>query len=298
MSHTFIKDLAKIDWVECADGIVLTPTVKTCSTTMDRVTYSFNFSNLAVNLPVDYINWVVCGIKICPAEGMIPPGGDGADESPFSVSLRRDNFSLFGIPGDFTMAYYGKWMNFTYPMPVGFLLNTHPEVYVERYRKAIERICRNAEKPSIAIYLRRVQDISNYNYVFVISNSLGGRAADGSENGSCSNYKIMRVYQHGRGIFPIEYYAGNIPGPMKIIPSWGLIKKGWLDINSYYHSMTRHTLDYNLSNLWIKADDQTPVTNTYAAHTADAADTNTTNIVVSLDKTPSKNSVVVNINIQ
>lgn len=206
----------------------------------NRVEYSFNLSSVNAHIPSDSYNWIICGLRIIPAEGMLPPGGEPLDahEVPFSVFLRRNkHHGLFGIPGDFTMAYYGRWDTFTWPIPIGVIRALNPSVHLYYPGNYIGPLV-------VELYLRQIEDISDYNYVFVISNS--------SVNDD--PVRAVAIYQKRTGLFPMEHFIGDssdpVPGPFKIIPSWGLIRRGWFYNDNFYNTMDVNVLRQTINHIW------------------------------------------------
>jgi len=203
------------------------------------VAYTFSLSSINAHIPYDSFNWVLCGLRITSSEGMSPPAGDMVQ--PYSVLLGINNTQLFGIPGDFTMAYEGQWSTFTWPLPINLIRNLRPSVRLQYYPNTPR-----LRPPIVELYVRQVDDISDYNYIFVISNNLS----------SIDRVRHTVLYHRDAGLFPMEYFTECVPGPFKAIPSWSLIRRGWRDTQMCHSSMDIDTFKYNINYMWIDDDDR------------------------------------------
>jgi hypothetical protein len=236
-SRTYIKDLAALPWNTSPRAIVWRPTLQD-SSTETRVAWSFDFAEFRRSFP-EYIynSYVVCGIRIRPSIVTRPPG----DEAPahiYSVFLRKNNLSVMGIPGDFSMAAEGCWAEFSYPLPVYFLSTMRPMICVEREMTRLEmRQMRPRPEPVVEILAHRVEDISASNYVFVMMNGLNREVV------------VRNIFADNK-LFTPEYFQGSIPGPLKVIPSWGLIRGGWAGTEIYSRGGSLENIHYLSNKVW------------------------------------------------
>lgn len=235
----FIKDLNNIDWKLNENSVILNTPARIVTYRRDKVCYSFNFLVLSelYSLSGDSDNLVVCGFRVSNRDGS-PPGSDDETSPSFSVFLRNEN-SLFGIPGDFTFARFGKWDRFTWPLPVSFLLDINPSVHIELSspnRDLFDSGQLN-QVPLVELYLMRVADLTTRtNLVFTILNF-------GKPN-------ITHIYQRHFGLFNCNYFNETVPGPFKLIPSWGIIRLGWNDTQREHPSTSLDVLNYCSNEIW------------------------------------------------
>ena len=244
-----LKDLDKLPWNTSPGKMIYSPPLQDVSS-KTRMAWKFDAKELRSQFfGKDYWSWVVCGIRVRTSVESGPPGGEPCAHT-YSVFLRKNNLSFLGMPGDFSMARENEWSPLAYPFPVLFLADMDPQIFIERELDPLEyRQIRPRPMPVVEILFHRVKDLSISNYVFVMKDTMGHPVVRNIYVQTITPKLVGKHYFQGGGGGG-GGSSTSVPGPIKVIPSWGLIRAGWHDSMRFHRGERVEEIEFLAKNMW------------------------------------------------